>query len=56
MILGVGLLFCGCTPNEPEPSTENLDNITERRPLITKKYAGCKLLASGYLVCPKARR
>ncbi len=54
IIIGMGLFFCGCS--EPKPSTENLTTINkERRPLVTKKYEGCKLLASGYLVCPKAR-
>ena len=56
MLVSIGLLFSGCLSKEPKPSTENLDlanENSERNLPIVKRYPGCKLLASGYLLCPK---
>ncbi len=58
-IIGIGLFLCGCVESEPKPeiisSKEDLDK--NKSSLVRKKYySGCKLLASGYLVCPKVRR
>ncbi len=57
----IGLFIYGCVESEPIPesvssSEDNLDN--NKSSLINKKYnsSGCKLLASGYLLCPKVRR
>ncbi len=62
ILIGVYFLFCGCSIEEPKPSQDELpqDKIDEKisipeRPSL-EKYPGCKLLASGYLVCPKSRR
>jgi len=42
-----------------ESSQEELgdedDSINRRFPKIVNKYPNCKLLANGYLVCPKAK-
>jgi len=48
-------MLTGCNQNQPEPKSSNRDINITRKPLVTKKHAGCKLLASGYLVCPKVR-
>ncbi|HHH51230.1 MAG TPA: hypothetical protein ENK76_02540 [Campylobacterales bacterium] len=55
IILVLGLMLTGCNQNQPEPKSSNRDINITRKPLVTKKHAGCKLLASGYLVCPKVR-
>ena len=62
-IIGIGLFLCGCVESEPKPeninsSSDNLDNNkSSKSSLVRKKYySGCKLLVSGYLVCPKFRR
>ena len=62
ILIGACFIFCGCSGNEPKPShaSASLDESSstkiKRKTSITDKYPGCKLLASGYLVCPKARR
>jgi hypothetical protein len=54
MLVSIGLLFSGCLSKEPKPSSENQDIANENRRLpVVKRYPGCKLLASGYLLCPK---
>ncbi len=62
-IIGICLFMSGCVESEPQPQTvsslkENLSDNKNKSSLIRKKYysSGCKLLASGYLVCPKIRR
>ena len=62
-IIGIGLFLCGCAESEPIPETvisskEDLDKNKSSKPSSVRKkyYSGCKLLASGYLVCPKVRR
>ncbi|MCK4442368.1 MAG: hypothetical protein KAU90_10200 [Sulfurovaceae bacterium] len=57
ILLGMGLIFIGCNQNELEPKSFDTDTDINRtrKPLVTKKYPGCKLLATGYLVCPKVR-
>ena len=62
VLVGACFIFCGCSGNEPKPSTASVSmddessNKINRKMSIADKYPGCKLLASGYLVCPKARR
>jgi hypothetical protein len=61
ILFGACLLLCGCNGGEPKPSNRvssiEDDHYQIRRKLsIPKTHESCKLLASGYLVCPKARR
>jgi hypothetical protein len=53
--MGIGLFLCGCSQNEPNPSTKNLNTVQHRRVITIKGYSECKLLATGYLLCPKVR-
>ena len=55
ILLGMGLMFIGCNQSQLEPKSSDEDINTARKSLLGKKYAGCRLLASGYLVCPKIR-
>jgi len=61
--------ICGCSirrsqnlsrrMNYHEASTHCMQQaflIPRKAPSLSKQYPGCKLLASGYLVCPKSRR
>jgi len=57
MFLGVCFLFSGCSLDEPKPKVdEQSDSISRSSSERNKHPIGCKLLATGYLVCPKSPR
>jgi len=53
----IGLLFLGCASNKvTSVKRASIEDQAEKSREISKKYpAGCQLLKSGYLVCPKKR-
>jgi|GEM_PF-3468439 len=63
ILIGVYFLLCGCSGNEPKPSNimssisiEDNHYQIRKKLSIPKKHKNCKLLASGYLVCPKTKK